>query len=72
MDLFGARSVHPVGVKVGGFHHAPTDDQVARMREQLDEALPLAEELVRWAAAIAMPQDDQAFIYVACKARLCH
>jgi len=65
MELFGARSVHPVGVKVGGFHHAPTEDQVARMVEQLDEALPLAEELVRWAAAIAMPQDDQAFTSVA-------
>jgi coenzyme F420-reducing hydrogenase alpha subunit len=65
MDLFGARSVHPVGVKVGGFHHAPTEDQVARMVEQLDEALPLAGELVRWAAAIAMPQDDQAFTSVA-------
>jgi coenzyme F420-reducing hydrogenase alpha subunit len=65
MDLFGARSVHPVGVKVGGFHHAPAEDQVARMREQLDEALPLAEELVRWAATIAMPQDDQAFTSVA-------
>jgi coenzyme F420-reducing hydrogenase alpha subunit len=65
MDLFGARSVHPVGVKVGGFHHAPAEDQVARMVEQLDEVLPLAEELVHWAAAIAMPQDDQAFTSVA-------
>ncbi|MGA7180738.1 MAG: Ni/Fe hydrogenase subunit alpha [Thiobacillaceae bacterium] len=65
MDLFGARSVHPVGVKVGGFHHAPTKEQVGRMLEQLDEALPLAEELVRWAAAIVMPQDDQVFSSVA-------
>ena len=65
MELFGARSVHPVGIKVGGFHHAPSRDQVARMREQLDEALPLAEELVRWTAAISMPPDEQAFTSVA-------
>ena len=65
MELFGARSVHPVGIKVGGFHHAPSRDQVARMLEQLDEALPLAEELVRWTAAISMPPDEQAFTSVA-------
>jgi coenzyme F420-reducing hydrogenase alpha subunit len=65
MDLFGARSVHPVGVKVGGFHHAPTRDQVARVRDQLDEALPLAQELVRWASRIALPDDDQVFTSVA-------
>jgi sulfhydrogenase subunit alpha len=65
MELFGARSVHPVGVKVGGFHHAPTQDQVARMVAQLDEALPLAEDLVRWTAAIPMPLDEQIFASVA-------
>jgi coenzyme F420-reducing hydrogenase alpha subunit len=65
MELFGARSVHPVGVKVGGLHHAPTRGQVARMVAQLDEAVPLAEELVRWAAGIAMPQDDHDFTSVA-------
>jgi sulfhydrogenase subunit alpha len=65
MDLFGARSVHPVGVKVGGLHHAPSRDQVARMLEQIDEALPLADQLVRWAAGIVMPAGDQVFTSVA-------
>lgn len=65
MELFGARSVHPVGVKVGGFHHAPTREHIGRMIDQLDEVLPLAEELVRWTAAIAMPQDEQDFTSVA-------
>ncbi|MGO9445452.1 MAG: Ni/Fe hydrogenase subunit alpha, partial [Thiobacillaceae bacterium] len=65
MELFGARSVHPVGIKVGGFHHAPTRDQVVRIRAQIDEVLPLADELVRWSAGITMPQDDQVFTSVA-------
>ena len=65
MDLFGARSVHPVGVRVGGFHGAPPLARIRDMREKLRAALPEAEALIRWTAAIPMPQDDQAFVSVA-------
>ena len=65
MDLFGARSVHPVGVRIGGFHGAPSLARIQAMREKLCAALPEAEALIRWAAAIPMPQDDQAFVSVA-------
>jgi len=65
MDLFGARSVHPVGVRIGGFHGAPSLARIQAMREKLRAALPEAEALIRWAAAIPMPQDDQAFVSVA-------
>ena len=63
--LLGARSVHPVGVKVGGFHHAPPLERVRALREKLRAALPEAEALVRWAAAIALPTDPQPFTCVA-------
>jgi sulfhydrogenase subunit alpha len=65
MDLFGARSVHPVGVRIGGFHGAPSLARIRAMREKLRAALPEAEALIRWAAGIAVPQDDQAFVSVA-------
>lgn len=65
MDLIGARSVHPVGVRVGGFHAAPPVARVRELRDRLLAALPEAEALVRWAAAIALPPDDQAFVSVA-------
>jgi coenzyme F420-reducing hydrogenase alpha subunit len=65
MDLFGARSVHPVGVRVGGFHGAPSLARIRDMREKLRAALPEAEALIRLAAAIPVPQDDQAFVSVA-------
>ncbi|WP_324781046.1 Ni/Fe hydrogenase subunit alpha [Thiobacillus sedimenti] len=65
MDLFGARSVHPVGVRIGGFHGAPAAARVRELREKLHAALPEAEALVRWAAAIPMPPDDQEFVSVA-------
>jgi coenzyme F420-reducing hydrogenase alpha subunit len=65
MELFGARSVHPVGVRVGGFHGAPALSRIMEMREKLRAALPAAEALVRWTAGIAVPQDAQTFVSVA-------
>ncbi len=65
MELFGARSVHPVGVRIGGFHGAPSLARVRAIREKLQAALPDAEALIRWTAGIKVPQDDQAFVSVA-------
>ncbi len=65
MELFGARSVHPVGIRVGGFHHAPALSQISVIRDKLRAALPEAEALIRWVARIPVPQDDQAFVSVA-------
>lgn len=65
MDLFGARSVHPVGVRIGGFHAAPPAAKVRALRERLVAALPEAEALIRWAAAIPLPPDDQTFVSAA-------
>ena len=60
--LFGARSVHPVGLRVGGFYHAPSIEEVAQMQERLQAALPQAEELVAWAASLQVPDDHQQFV----------
>lgn len=65
MRLFGARSVHPVGVKVGGFHQAPRPEAVSAMLDKLKAALPEAQALVNWTAAIPVPEDPQDFLCVA-------
>lgn len=62
--LLGARSVHPVGARVGGFHHAPARAQADALREKLAAALPEAEALVRWTAALDLPADEQDFTAV--------
>jgi coenzyme F420-reducing hydrogenase alpha subunit len=63
--LFGARSVHPVGVRVGGFYRAPDEEQVEALLRRLEAALPAAEALVEWTAGLTFPDDEQAFISVA-------
>ncbi|HJV81892.1 Ni/Fe hydrogenase subunit alpha [Noviherbaspirillum sp.] len=63
--LLGARSVHPVGVRVGGFHKAPSMEEVERLRERLRAALPEAQALIVWAASLSMTDHEQQFTCVA-------
>lgn len=64
MRMLGARSVHPVGIKVGGFHHAPHPYEVKTMLDKLHAAVPEAEALIKWTATIPVPQDEQYFTCV--------
>jgi coenzyme F420-reducing hydrogenase alpha subunit len=61
---FGGRSVHPVGVCVGGFFHAPTAEAIAALREKLQTSLHEAHELIRWTATLPLPDDQQDFTCV--------
>jgi coenzyme F420-reducing hydrogenase alpha subunit len=54
-----------VGVRIGGFHHAPKPEQVNLLLEKLRAALPEAEALVRWTAALDLPSQEQDFTCVA-------
>ena len=63
--LYGGRSVHPVGVRVGGFHRAPAMAEVGALLVRLRAALPEAEALLAWTAALPLPQDAQDFTSVA-------
>ncbi len=63
--LLGGRSVHPVGVKVGGFHHAPKAEDVNALLEKLKEKLPAVEEMLRWCSTLTLPSNEQEFVSVA-------
>ncbi len=63
--LFGARSVHPVGARVGGFYHAPSLNEVVTLREKLRAALPEALALLQWTASLSLPASEQPFTSVA-------
>ena len=63
--LCGGRSVHPVGLKVGGFHHAPELEAAQSLKTELEEALPDIEALIHWLDQISLPDDQQGFTCVA-------
>lgn len=62
--LFGARSVHPVGVCVGGFSRAPDSTTVTALLQRLKAARQDAEATVRWVASLELPDDEQDFTSV--------
>jgi len=66
--LLGARSVHPVGVRLGGFHHAPAQAEVAAMQARVEAALPQAQALLAWCASLPFPVVQQRFTSVALRA----
>ena len=68
ISLCGGRSVHPVGVRVGGFHHAPAMGEVVKLREKLQAALNEAKELIFWTASLGLDDNPLPFTSVA----LCH
>jgi len=63
--LFGARSVHPVGAKIGGFSKAPDKKSVDALLQRFVEAKHDAIELIRWLDTLELPDDEQQFISVA-------
>jgi len=65
IKLCGARSVHPIGARVGGFHHAPAVEDVSALCVRLRTALPEAADLVRWTAGLDLPDEVQDFTSVA-------
>jgi coenzyme F420-reducing hydrogenase alpha subunit len=63
--LFGGRSVHPVGARVGGFWKAPAQKQVDELLAELNDRLDDAQQLLMWVSDFHYPQDEQEFVSVA-------
>ncbi|SNY59293.1 Ni/Fe hydrogenase subunit alpha [Paractinoplanes atraurantiacus] len=55
IEVVGGRAIHPVNVRVGGFHRVPAPADLAPLRERLRVALDQALETVRWVAGFDFP-----------------
>ena len=64
IELFGGRSVHPVGARVGGFYRAPDARAVAKLLAALREGETDARELLRWTTQLSVGGDEQDFTSV--------
>lgn len=65
IKLLGGRSVHPVGVRCGGFYKAPDMLLTQKLLLDIKQLKPEVESLVKWVASLDMPDDDQEFRCVA-------
>jgi coenzyme F420-reducing hydrogenase alpha subunit len=59
VSLIGGREVHPVNVRVGGFHGLPDRRGLSAMEEPLKRSLDLAMEAVQWAAKLPFPDCER-------------
>jgi sulfhydrogenase subunit alpha len=65
VELVGGRAIHPVNVRLGGFHRAPVPRELEPLAEQLQRARELAFEAVRWTATLPIPDHDEDYEFVA-------
>jgi sulfhydrogenase subunit alpha len=64
MKLFGGRSVHPNGVKLGGFWHSPKESAVKAFVPRLKAALEDAKGVIEFVSTLKFPDTTIPFIQV--------
>jgi coenzyme F420-reducing hydrogenase alpha subunit len=62
--VLGGRSVHPVGVCIGGFTRTPHGDELANLREQLLRIRDDTVECVRWVSGFDLPAVERDIEFV--------
>ncbi|MGW9030292.1 Ni/Fe hydrogenase subunit alpha [Streptomyces sp. NPDC055722] len=58
MELLGGRAIHPINVRLGGFHRTPTRSELRPLTERLRIALDDAWDTVRWVAGFDFPDAE--------------
>lgn len=62
IKLLGGRSVHPNGIKVGGFYRAPLIEEVAALIPQLQFGIKDAYEVIKWVSRFHFPDNEIPFL----------
>jgi sulfhydrogenase subunit alpha len=65
IEVIGGRSVHPVNIRVGGFHRSLRTAELDGLVEDLKWAREAALETVRWVAAFPFPDYERDYEFVA-------
>ncbi|GAB3979480.1 Ni/Fe hydrogenase subunit alpha [Actinoallomurus acanthiterrae] len=55
IELLGGRAIHPINVRIGGFHRAPAPAELSPLVPPLNRALEDALGTVRWVAGFDFP-----------------
>ncbi|MGY0488979.1 Ni/Fe hydrogenase subunit alpha [Streptomyces sp. WG-D5] len=65
LELLGGRAVHPVNVRLGGFHRAPTKAELRPLAERLRRALDDAWATARWVSGFDFPDATSRYDFLA-------
>ncbi|WP_334143845.1 Ni/Fe hydrogenase subunit alpha [Rhabdothermincola sp.] len=64
IEFIGGRAIHPVNVRVGGFHRVPTSRELQRLRPGLERARDDALATVEWVAGFEFPDAGHDYTFV--------
>lgn len=64
IKILGGRSVHPNGIKVGGFYRAPLLDEIEELLTRLIEAKKDALDVINWVKDFSFPFNEIPFLMV--------
>jgi coenzyme F420-reducing hydrogenase alpha subunit len=64
VEVVGGRAIHPVNVRVGGFHKVPLRRDLTALLAAVELALAELPDLVRWMAHFSFPELEQDVGYV--------
>jgi sulfhydrogenase subunit alpha len=65
VKFIGGREIHPINVRVGGFHRVPSRQEMAPIRESLKQARDAAQKTVAWVARLPFPDFTRDYEFVA-------
>jgi len=63
--VLGGREIHPINVRVGGFHRAPAPSELRALREPLLRARDDAVDALRWTSGLSFPDFERDYEFVA-------
>jgi coenzyme F420-reducing hydrogenase alpha subunit len=65
VELIGGRAIHPINVRVGGFHRVPTRRELDPLAERLAWARDAAAATVEWVATFEAPEFEVDYEFLA-------
>ncbi len=64
LSLLGGREIHPINMRVGGFHSVPHRDALKALLPELEWARDAALETVAWTARLPCPEIERDYCFV--------
>ncbi len=65
LEVLGGRAIHPINVRVGGFHRAPRREELQKLIPAMEWGLQAAIETTRWVATFNYPDFSRDYEMVA-------
>jgi len=65
VTLLGGREIHPINLRVGGFHRVPTKKELDSLIPELEWGRDAAKETIRWVSGFSFPKVEEEYEFVA-------